>query len=172
MGILRLLATFCFIALGYTGFSQGSYWQQKIDYRIDVKLVDAENALEGFEKLDYYNNSPDSLNFIWFHIWPNAYKNDKTAFSEQLLKNGRKDFYFSEEKEKGYINRLNFQLNGASLETEAHPLHIDIIKVLLPKPIAPGGSITISTPFYVKLPKYFSRSGHIGKFFMVTQWYP
>ena len=77
-----------------TAFSQ-SYWQQQVNYRIDVTLNDGNNTLDGFEKLEYINNSPDTLRFIWFHLWPNAYRNDKTAFSEQLLINDNTDFYFS-----------------------------------------------------------------------------
>ena len=61
--------------------------------------------------MDYQNNSPDTLRYIWIHLWPNAYKNDKTAFSDQLLQNGRTDFYFSSDEQKGYINRLNFKVD-------------------------------------------------------------
>jgi hypothetical protein len=48
------------------------YWQQEVNYRIDVTLKDADNSLDGFEKLEYINHSPDTLKFIWFHLWPNA----------------------------------------------------------------------------------------------------
>ena len=81
-----------------TAFSQ--YWQQQVNYNIDVSLNDKEHTLAGFEKIEYINNSPDTLRFIWFHLWPNAYKNDKTAFSDQLLENGNTKFYFSGKDDK------------------------------------------------------------------------
>ncbi|HLO37558.1 MAG TPA: M1 family metallopeptidase, partial [Lacibacter sp.] len=133
---------------------------------------DAEHSLDGFAKIEYINNSPDTLRFIWFHLWPNAYRTDRTAFSDQLLENGRTDFYFSNSEDRGYINRLDFRVNSALAKTEDHPQHIDIIKVLLPQPLAPGASIELTTPFHVKLPKNFSRGGHVGKSYQVTQWYP
>ena len=149
-----------------------SYWQQQVNYTIEVSLNDTEHTLDGFEKIEYTNNSPDSLDYIWFHLWPNAYKNDKTAFSDQLLVNGSTDFYFSDKKDKGYINRLEFKVNGITAETEDHPHHIDIIKLVLPSPIAPGQNAIITTPFHVKLPYNFSRGGHEGDSYQVTQWYP
>ena len=151
---------------------QSSYWQQKVDYKIDVSLNDQTHSLDGFVKIDYFNNSPDTLFFIWFHLWPNAYKNDRTAFSDQLLENGRTDFYFSTSDQRGYINRLDFKVNGTSVKTEDHPQHQDIIRIVLPQPLAPHNNIKIQTPFHVQLPFNFSRGGHVGQSYQVTQWYP
>ena len=153
-------------------WSQPHYWQQQVNYTIDVSLNDQEHSLSGFEKIEYINNSPDTLKFIWFHLWSNAYKNDKTAFSDQLLENGNTAFYFSGKEEKGYINRLDFKVNNSTAQTEDHPQHIDIIKIILPIPLAPGQKTTITTPFHVKLPYNFSRGGHDGQSYQVTQWYP
>ena len=135
-------------------------------------MNDADNTLDGFVKMEYFNNSNDTLYFIWFHVWPNAYKNDKTAFSDQLIENGRTDFYFSNDAKRGYINRLDFKVNGITAVISDHPQHQDIIKLILPVPLAPKTSVNIQTPFHVKLPYAFSRSGYIDKSYQVTQWYP
>ncbi len=156
----------------FTATAQISYWQQQVNYKIDVSLNDAEHSLDGFAKIEYINNSPDTLRYIWFHLWPNAYRTDRTAFSDQLLKNGRTDFYFSNKEDRGYINRLDFRVNEARVKTEDHPQHLDIVKVVLNQPLAPGASILITTPFHVQLPKSFSRGGHVGQSYQVTQWYP
>ncbi|MFT3933369.1 MAG: M1 family metallopeptidase [Chitinophagaceae bacterium] len=164
---------FSFIAaVIITTVSHAQYWQQQVDYTIAVSLNDKEHTLEGFEKITYINHSPDTLHFIWFHLWPNAYKNDKTAFSEQLLINGRTDFYFSNKEQRGYINRLDFKVNGITAQTEDHPQYIDVIKLILPSPLAPGASVSINTPFHVQLPENFSRGGHTGQSYQVTQWFP
>lgn len=152
--------------------AQQKYWQQQVNYTIDVSLNDKEHTLTGFVNIEYINNSPDSLHFIWFHIWPNAYKNDRTAFSNQQLKNGNTDFYFSDKENKGYINRLTFRVNNITADIEDHPLHIDIIKLILPTTLAPGAKTFISTSFHVKLPAIFSRSGHDKNNYQLTQWYP
>lgn len=152
--------------------SGGKYWQQQVDYAITVSLNDTSHTLEGVETLTYHNHSPDSLPFIWIHLWPNAYKNDKTAYSEQKIREGQTDFYFSNNDEKGYINRLDFKIGGISLLTEDHPQYIDVIKLVLPTPLLPGDSITIQTPFHVKIPYRFSRMGRVDQNYSFTQWYP
>jgi hypothetical protein len=169
--VIKPLSVLLFIT-GIALSSPAQYWQQQVNYIIDVSLNDKEHTLDGFEKLEYLNNSPDTLSFIWFHLWPNAYKNDKTAFSEQLLINNRTDFYFSRPEQRGYINRLDFKVNGTTAQTEDHPQYIDIIKLLLPYPLPPGNHITITTPFHIQIPENFSRSGHKGQSYQVTQWYP
>ena len=167
-----LSAIFC-LSFFLNGFCQvNKYWQQQVDIDIEVRLNDLDHSLNADIRMNYLNNSPDTLRFIWIHLWPNAYKNDRTAFSEQLLQNGRTDFYFSNENQKGYINRLNFKVNDVQTSTTDHPLHQDIVKLILPQPLAPAQRITITTPFHVKLPEYFSRGGHINQSYQVTQWYP
>jgi len=165
-----ILASICLCSL--RSYSQSSYWQQQANFEIKVKLNDIDQTLDAFETITYTNNSPDTLKFIWFHIWPNAYKNDKTAFSEQLLQNGRTDFYFSNKQQRGYINRLDFKIDGLTAETEDHPQYIDVVKVLLPIPLAPGKTTTITTPFHVQLPYNFSRGGHLEHSYQLTQWFP
>ena len=153
--------------------AQDAYWQQDVDYTIDVTLNDQDNSLQGTSTVVYKNNSPESLNFIWFHLWPNAYKNENTALFQQL-KNDSSSKEDLSAIAYGYIDGLDFKVNGKKAKTEAHPnpAYIDIIKVVLPKALKPGESATISTDFHVKLPSYFSRSGFADGQFMIAQWYP
>lgn len=167
--LLLFAFTFCLLPIAYCQFP---YWQQQVNYKIDVTLNDADHTLDGFVKMDYHNNSPDTLYFIWIHLWPNAFKNDKTAFTDQDLENGSTDFYFSNADKRGYINRLDFKVNGELAKTTDHPQHQDIVKLILPKPIAPNSTAKIETPFHVKLPYNFSRGGHIDQAYQITQWYP
>ena len=167
-----LLIFFYCVSLNISAQSNSSYWQQHVDYTINITLNDSLHSLDGYVKIKYTNNSPDTLSFIWFHLWPNAYKNDKTDFSEQLLKNGRTDFYFANETKLGFINGLQFKADELDATFLLDSLHIDIAKLILPKPLLSGQSIYISTPFHVKLPYNFSRSGYIDSSFQITQWYP
>ena len=167
--LLLFTVTLCLLSIANC---QLNYWQQQVNYTIDVSLDDKEHTLDGFERIEYFNNSPDTLRFIWFHVWPNAYKNDKTAFSDQSLENGSTKFYFSGNDERGYINRLEFKVNNQTAGVEDHPQHIDIIKLVLPSPLPPGEKVSITTPFHIKLPFNFSRGGHSGESYQATQWYP
>jgi len=157
----------------FSVYAQTNYWQQELSYKIDVQLNDSDKTLKGSEQIVYKNNSPSALSFIWFHIWPNAYKNENTALFQQI-KNDDSRKKKLQKVSYGYIDGLDFKVNGQSVTTEPHsnPQYIDVIKVLLPKPLNPGDSINISTDFKVKLPSYFSRSGYADTEFMVTQWYP
>jgi hypothetical protein len=107
------------------------------------------------------------------HLWPNAYKNVKTAMAQQVLENGDVDFQFAKDEERGFIDSLDFKVNGASVKLEYDPVHIDIAKIILNEPLKSGDKITITTPFYVKIPKgIYSRLGHIGESYQMTQWFP
>lgn len=152
-------------------FSQ-DYWQQRVDHTIEAELNPTTHTISAQQVIHYFNNSPDTLPYIYLHIWPNAYKNDHTAFSEQLLRNNRLDFYFSKEENRGYINRLQFSANNELLEWQEDSLHQDFGKLILQHPLAPGESVKIINSFQVKLPFLFSRSGYNKGFYAITQWYP
>jgi hypothetical protein len=170
---MKKCLTFILVICSSIVFAQEKYWQQHVRYNIDVTLNDQDKSLKGFEKIVYKNNSPSSLNFIWFHIWPNAYKNENTALFHQL-KNDTARAKKMEKYTYGSIDGLNFKVNGKVAKTEAHPnpQYIDVIKLNLASPLKSGDSVIITTDFNVKLPSYFSRSGFAQGEFMVCQWYP
>ncbi len=174
-GILKIGRKISWIVLLLAGLqlsAQQSKWQQQADYTLTVALNTDAKTLDGNLQLKYTNHSPDTLSYIWFHLWPNAYKNDKTAYSEQQLKNRSTAFYFSGAEDKGYINRLDFKANNLPATYKDHPLYIDVVQLMLPEPLLPGSAVDISTPFHVQLPYRFSRLGHAGDFFSITQWFP
>ncbi|MFN5181679.1 MAG: M1 family metallopeptidase, partial [Bacteroidota bacterium] len=149
------------------------YFQQQVNYKIDVELNDKSHILNAFINIEYINNSPDTLKYIYFHFWPNAYKNNKTALAKQLRENGELKMEFLKPSDSGWIDSLNFETNGIKLKLEYDKKNIDIAKLILDKPLPPTQKITLSTPFRVKLPSArISRLGHIGQAYAITQWYP
>src|SRR6187455_103894 len=104
-------------------------------------------------RITVQNNSPDQLNFIWFHLWENAYKNDSTAFAKQLLRDKKGSDRLKKFKDRGFIDSLNFTVDGVKAVLEYDPQNKDVAKLILPKPLAPGGTIKIQTPFYVDIPE-------------------
>jgi len=166
--LLALLVTLA----GFLANAQKDYWQQEVNYNIDVSLNDRNHTLRGMLNLEYTNHSPDKLDFIWFHLWPNAYRNENTAYAKQIMrdKDGKKRW--KDMKDKGAIDSIKFSVDGVGAKSEPDPENIDIIKLILPKTLQPGEKIKISTPFVVKIPTYSSRSGHLGNSYMICQWYP
>ena len=154
-------------------FSQQTYFQQEVNYKIDVKLNDVTHVLSAHEEIEYINNSNQSLSYIYFHLWPNAYKDHSTALAKQLLIHKKPDFYFSKPEERGFIDSLNFKVNGKEIKWEFDKEHIDICKLILNEPLRSLDTLTITTPFFVKIPDAkFSRLGHTGQAYFITQWYP
>jgi hypothetical protein len=163
------------LCLGSISFAQTSkpYFQQRVNTTMEVKLNDKEHTLSATTSIEYINNSPDQLTFIYMHLWPNAYKNVNTAMGQQVLSNGDLDFQFAKEDERGYIDSLDFKVNGVSVKLEYDPIHIDIAKIILNEPLKSGETIVITTPFFVKIPVgIYSRLGHIGESYQITQWFP
>ncbi len=158
------------ICYGLDGFTQNdNYWQQETNYNIRVWLDDHNNTLKGTVDIEYVNHSPDTLSFIWFHLWPNAYKNESTALAKQLKATGRKKV---RNADRGFIDSLSFTVDKQAAIIIADSSHIDITKLQLPSPLFPGDTIRIHTPFFVKLPSYYSRSGHYVQQYMICQWHP
>jgi hypothetical protein len=152
--------------------SAQSIWKQGLHYDLHVKFKPAEKSLDALMKLQYTNHSPDTLSFIWFHVWPNAYRNDMTSYTEQLLENGDTKYYFSNKDQKGYLNRLDFRVNGKLASVQDHPEYIDVIKLILPKLLFPGDSITIDASFHVRIPYNFNGNGYSPHHFDLKNWYP
>jgi hypothetical protein len=161
-----------------------AYWQQEVKYNIDVKLNDKTHYLSAFQSLVYLNNSPDTLSHIYMHLWPNAYQDD-TQLAKQLLEDDETLLYFNEKQYTGKIDSLDFKVNGKGVLWGTMENYPDIAKLELKQDLFPGDSITITTPFRVKVPVgVVSRLGHIeediaknGKLFneksyQISQWYP
>ena len=170
---MKKIFTLFFLTIASIGFAQDNYWQQDLKYDMEATLNDKDNTVTAKESITYKNNSPETLTYIWFHLWPNGYKNDSTALFKQI----RNDSSRKEKLEKityGSIEGLDFKVNGKKAQTAPHPNpeYIDIIKVVLPEPLKPGATATIATDFKVKLPSYFSRSGFADGEYMICQWYP
>jgi hypothetical protein len=171
---IRQMFFICLFGLGSisVAFSQ-AYFQQEVNYNINVSLNDKLHELNAFQTVEYINNSPDTLLFIYFHLWPNAYSNNNTPLAKQLHRLNGKQKLFSEPELKGSIDSLNFEVNGKQVRWNLLPNQPDICQVFLDVPLKPGNSITISTPFRVKIPKgVTSRLGHIGESYQISQWYP
>ena len=166
-----LLVLLLFLSLVPEGFTQ-NYWQQEVNYTLAVSLNDQAHSLTATAEIEYINHSPHELTFIYFHLWPNAYKNNTTALAKQQLINKKRDFQFAPDSARGYIEGLDFKINGQQAQLEIDPENIDIGKLILNQPLPSGQRIRISTPFRVKLPNSFSRLGHVGQSYQITQWFP
>ncbi|MBM3447089.1 MAG: M1 family metallopeptidase, partial [Bacteroidetes bacterium] len=85
----KLLFVALFVVIkSLTSFAQTDYFQQKVQYRIQVRLDPAKHTLHGRLVLDYTNQSPHSLDRLVMHLHPNAYSSHRTAFGQQQIAGG------------------------------------------------------------------------------------
>ena len=150
----------------------GATFSQQANYRISATLDPSTKTISAHVTISYTNNSPDAMDSVFIHLWPNAYSQYETPLARQLLENGRLDFHFIKRKDLGYIDSLRFTVQEEPASYYLLPGQPDIAVLRLPAPISPGATVSISTPFRVRLPKLVSRAGYIGNSFVVSQWYP
>lgn len=55
------------------------YWQQQVDYVINVKLDEAKRRLQASEQITYHNNSPDTLRYLWIQLDQNKFRDDSMS---------------------------------------------------------------------------------------------
>lgn len=129
--------------------------------------------LTGTIEIVYKNNSPHFLKELYFHLWPNAYNSRKTALCNQMLEDGNRSLYFANAMERGWIDSLQFNVDGIITSHFLMGDSIDICRLDLANPIKPESSVIIKTPFVLKLPDAkFSRLGHTNQAYFITQWFP
>jgi hypothetical protein len=153
--------------------SSQAYFQQKVNYKILVALNDKKHELNGFESVEYINNSPDTLGYLYFHLWPNAYSGNNTRLAKEIFNRDGRSKLFNDPELRGYIDSLDFEADGQGLTVASKEGFPDICQLYLNKPLYPGDSINITTSFHLKIPKgVTSRLGHIGESYQISQWYP
>jgi hypothetical protein len=172
---LFLIYSLLFIVLNSWGLNaeKQAIWQQKTRMSI-AAFMDPENqALKAHVAIQYENNSPDTLNYIIFNVWGNAFRDQSTAYAKQLISQGLDRFYFSSEDEKGYIDSLKFFAEGAiELKFKTDSENQECVIVLLEKPLLPKQTINFEYTYRYKIPKLLSRGGFSKDILALTQWYP
>ncbi|MBK7713330.1 MAG: M1 family metallopeptidase [Bacteroidales bacterium] len=149
------------------------YFQQEVNHTILVKLNDKKHELDGYESIEYINNSPDTLNFLYFHLWPNGYSDNNTELAKEIFRRDGKKKLFRDPELQGFIDSLDFKLAGNPAKWDLLKDFPDICRILLNEPLLPGDTLDITTPFHIKIPKGItSRLGHIGESYQISQWYP
>lgn len=160
------------LGIGANLSAQKPYFQQEVNYTIAVTLDDKVHQVKGTISMEYSNHSPDALSEIWMHLWGNAYQNKHTAFAKQQLTNGKVKFQYAKNEDLGGYSDLDFRVDGEKVTWEYDKENPDIAVLKLAKPLASGAKMTITTPFTLTVPASFSRLGHVGDSYQMTQWFP
>ncbi len=140
------------------------YWQQKADYEMEIELDDEAQVIRGSQKVTYYNNSPDPLNYIWIQMDQNMRAKDSDTYSIQTSKI---------EPEMGFRNykRLFHDFDGGfKLESVTGvdgkdlsvTLNKTMLRINLETPLAPGGSTSFSMKWWYNINDRMDIGGRSG----------
>ncbi len=157
--------------------SNSTYWQQKVDYTMDIDMNVNNYQYKGVQKLVYTNNSPDELTHVYYHLYFNAFQpNSQMDIRSRNIMDpdGRVRDRISKlsPSEIGYIKVNSLKQNGASVSYETVGT---ILEVKLNQPIRSGESATFDMNFDAQVPLQIRRSGRDNKegvALSMTQWYP
>ena len=154
-----------------------NYWQQEVDYKILVDVNAKNNSYKGSQEIVYTNNSQDTLNKVFFHLYFNAFK--KGSEMAIRLDNGDDantrfdiDINKLEPEEEGFLNVSNLKQDNIKVETF---LSDTILEVTLAEPLLPGNSSVFTMDFKGQVPITIRRAGRdspMGVKFSMAQWYP
>lgn len=146
------------------------YWQQDVQYAIAAKLEETKNLITADVDLDYWNNSPDTLREVFFHLYANAAKRD--SYMRQTRSNPRARGAATAQDTARGTNILRIAVDGKPVAFEVDNT---IMKVVLPEPLLPNTHVRFNYRFVTHWGgmgrmKLFKAWGF--KHFDGTQWYP
>lgn len=179
-----LASLFIFIGFVLVSYGQNNtpYWQQHVDYTMEVDM-DVENyQYTGTQKLVYANNSPDTLSRVYYHLYFNAFQpgsemdirlqNIKDPDDRMTTEEGKSRIATLSESEIGYLHPSSLLQDGQKVEFEEEG---SILTVDLAKPLPPGEETTFDMVFNGQVPIQIRRSGRNsaeGVALSMSQWYP
>lgn len=160
-----------------TSYGQDFRWQQRVEYAMNVRLDVSTHKMTGDQKLVYYNNSPDTLSKVYYHLYFNAFQPGSMmdVRSQNLPDPDRRvmdRISKLKENEIGYQHILSLKQDGKELS-----YHIEgtVMEVFLAKPMLPKTKAIFEMKFESQVPVQIRRSGRNnreGIAYSMTQWYP
>lgn len=154
-----------------------SYWQQNADYKMDIQMDAKKHQYKGKQELTYTNNSPDTLNKVFYHLYFNAFQpgSEMDVRSRTIVDpDSRVGDRISKlsPSEIGYIKPTSFTQDGKMAN---YTIRGTVMEVKLNTPILPGATTVFNMDWDAQVPLQVRRSGRDsseGVALTMTQWYP
>ncbi len=169
--------------------STNGYWQQHVDYTMDVDVNVEKFQYSGTQKLVYTNNSPDDLNNVYYHLYYNAFQpgSEMDARLQSIADPDRRMVINEGTREKpiyksriamlkpneiGYLKIKSLKQNGKDVKFKVAGT---VLEVTLNEPIKSGSNVTFDMEFDGQLPVHIRRAGRNSNddiAMSMAQWYP
>ena len=173
-------------------YSQSDRWQQRVKYTMSIDMNVQTNRFSGKQKLEYWNNSPDTLTKVFYHLYFNAFQPNSMmdtrsrrqgAIVIRQDRNGNdivdwdprvKDRILKlKPDEIGFQKILSLKMDGRN---QGFKMHETILEVKLDKPIFPKSKVVLEMDFEAQVPLQIRRSGRDNPStkvrYSMSQWYP
>ncbi|MDG1751105.1 MAG: M1 family metallopeptidase [Thalassotalea sp.] len=160
------------------------YWQQQVNYKIDIAIDDKTQRLTGSESIEYTNNSPDTLRYIWIQLDQNRLKRNsntnltRTAPSKKITYSGMRNVVKSDAFDGGYNITKVTASNGKPMQ---HTINNTMMRVDLSKPLKQGDTVEVNIDWDYQLHEQKVLGGRSGYeyfekddnyLYEVAQWFP
>ena len=167
-----------------TGEPGPMYWQQRADYKIQIKLNEDTRSVEGSETITYTNNSPLTLKYIWLQLDQNIFAKESINNLTRPWGGGDSSVDFSTlrrqnfmDKFEGGFQELSIKINNKSADTNLVGTHV---RINLDQPLKPGESTSLDIEWAYALVEenaVRARNGYEtfedgNDIFLMAQWYP
>jgi hypothetical protein len=159
------------------GYGQPERWQQAVKYQMDIDFNIKKHQYDGTQRLEFTNNSPDTLYKVFYHLYFNAFQPGSAMdVKSRMIKDPDKrvgDRIAKLDKgEQGWINVESLKMNGKEVSyiTEG-----TILEVTLNEPIMPRSTVVFDMNWKAQVPTQIRRSGRFSKEgieYSMAQWYP
>ena len=172
-----MFLTACKLTKNTSSVAKETYWQQHVDYTMDIDVDVKKFQYKGKQTLVYTNNSPDNLKKVFYHLYFNAFQPGSQMDVRSLNikdpdRRVRDRISKLKPNEIGYIKVNSLKQNGVLV---SHETVGTILEVKLNEPIKSGESVTLEMNFDAQVPVQIRRSGRNNKegvAFSMAQWYP
>ncbi|RTZ06430.1 M1 family peptidase [Flavobacterium bomense] len=162
-----------------------AYYQQQADYKINIDLDDKNSKLTGSETITYYNNSPDTLEYLWVQLDQNqSAKNSQTPLAEsqrmeQVFPAGNfTNKFLKQELERGF--NIDF-VKDAKGNPLSFTINQTMMRINLETPMKPGEKFSFAINWWYNINNYRAEGGRSGyelfeksgnKLYVIAQFYP
>jgi hypothetical protein len=169
---LLLLAASPHALLDVAAVQDTAYFQQDVEYRIEARLDESADVLNGRLRLQYRNNAPATIDTLWFHLHLNAFR-PNSSWARRELEYDERRFTDLGPDEHAFERVQRVTIAGADI-TPLYPGAPDstVMAVPLPRPVEPAGTVTVDIVWDARPSTLPRRQGRRGRHYDFAQWYP
>jgi len=169
-----------------SGAPGNAYWQQQADYVIEARLDEAKRTITGTQKVTYWNNSPDALNYLWVQLDQNRFKRDSINLKTATTSNSQDRLSFRNLRTEQNLDDNSYGHRITRLvDARGQKLNSTIVDTMmridLPKPLAPGKKFNFELDWNYNIVEQAAMGGRAGfssfekgdaDIFFLAQWHP